>query len=149
MTTLIVRMLVVLAAFLVASLVAAFVITFGVLMDWEQILSMTGFSPGWFAVAFFGLIVSAKGLVSALLVIVLTEALRLRSPLFYAAAGGTGLVALYYGLGLAERGPGGDVLVGRELEIMAGAGIAAGFVYWAIAGRNAGAWREHGASSSP
>jgi hypothetical protein len=149
MMTLIVRMLVVLAAFLVASLVAAFVITFGILMDWQEIVSITGFSPGWFAVAFFGLIMSAKGLVAAMLVIVLTEALRLRSPLFYAAAGGIGLVTLYYGLGLAERGPGTDVLVGRELEIMAGAGIAAGFVYWAIAGRNAGAWREQSVSSRP
>jgi hypothetical protein len=149
MMTLVVRMLVVLTAFLVASLVAAFVITFGVLMDWQEILSISGFSPGWVAVAFFGLIVSAKGLVSAMLVIVLTEALRLRSPLFYAAAGGIGLVALYYGLGLAERGLGGDALVGRELEIMAGAGIAAGFVYWAIAGRNAGAWREQSVSSHP
>jgi hypothetical protein len=26
---------------------------------------------------------------------------------------------------------------------MAGAGIAGGFVYWAIAGRNAGIWRAH------
>jgi hypothetical protein len=34
------------------------------------------------------------------------------------------------------------VLVGRDLEIMAGAGIAAGFVYWAMAGRKAGEWRE-------
>jgi len=145
--TLIVRVLVVLAALLIASLVAAFVIAFGVLMDWQDILGMTGLSPGWFAFAFFSLLMSAKSFLSALFVIALTEALRLRSPLFYAAAGGIGLVGLYYGLGLAERGPGDDVLVGREVEIMAGAGIAAGFVYWAIAGRNAGAWREQGAPS--
>ena len=31
--------------------------------------------------------------------------------------------------------------VRREVEIMAGAGIIAGLVYWLIAGRNAGAWR--------
>ena len=30
----------------------------------------------------------------------------------------------------------------RHLEIMTGAGIVAGVVYWMIAGRNAGAWRE-------
>jgi hypothetical protein len=34
----------------------------------------------------------------------------------------------------------------RELEIMAAAGIVAGFVYWAIAGRNAGRWRERRSS---
>jgi hypothetical protein len=33
-------------------------------------------------------------------------------------------------------------IVRRHLEIMTGAGIVAGFAYWMIAGRNAGAWRE-------
>jgi hypothetical protein len=35
-----------------------------------------------------------------------------------------------------------DGIVRRHLEIMTGAGIVAGMVYWMIAGRNAGAWRE-------
>ena len=35
-----------------------------------------------------------------------------------------------------------DGIVRRHLEIMTGAGIVAGLVYWMIAGRNAGAWRE-------
>ena len=35
-----------------------------------------------------------------------------------------------------------DGIVRRHLEIMTGAGIVAGLVYWLIAGRNAGAWRE-------
>ncbi len=143
---LIVRILVIVGASLAAGAVAAFVMAFAVVMDWHDVVSVTGLAPGWLAVDFFGLIVSARGLLSALLLIVLTEALRLRSPLFYAAAGGLGLVALYYGLGLAEGGPGGAVLTGRELEIMAGSGIAAGFVYWAIAGRKAGAWREQSTS---
>jgi hypothetical protein len=142
MTALVLRILVVLGAFLAASLVAALVITLAVMLEWEEIVRVTGSRAGWLAVGFFSLIVSAKGLLPAMLVIALAEGFRIRSPLFYAAAGGAGLVGLYYGLGLAERGPGGGVLVGRDLEIMAGAGIAAGFVYWAIAGRKAGAWRE-------
>ena len=141
---LVTRVLVVLLALMLASIVASFVITFAMLMEWEQILAMTGTTAGWLTVAFFSLIVSAKGLLPAMLVITLAEGLRLRSALFYAAAGGLGLVALYFGLGMADRGPGGGVLVGRDLEIMAGAGIAAGFVYWAIAGRRAGCWREQG-----
>ena len=32
-------------------------------------------------------------------------------------------------------------IVRRHLEIMTGAGIVAGVVYWMIAGRNAGLWR--------
>jgi hypothetical protein len=136
--TLLVRMLVVTVAFVVASMVAAFVIAFGVLMEWQDIIAGTG--AGWLAVGVFGLIASAKGLLPAILLIVLTEALSIRSALFYAVAGGLGLVGLYYGLGLAEREP--PLLLGRDVEIMAGAGIAAGFVYWIIAGRKAGAWRE-------
>jgi hypothetical protein len=31
----------------------------------------------------------------------------------------------------------------RELEVMTGAGIVAGLVYWAIAGRRAGMWRDN------
>jgi hypothetical protein len=137
------RIFVVLLAFLAASVVSAFVITLAILIEWEQILTMTDSSAGWLAVGFFFLILSAKGLLPAALVIALTEGFCLRSPLFYAAAGGLGLVALYYALGLAEGG-GGGILVGRELEIMAGAGIAGGFIYWAIAGRNAGMWQEEG-----
>lgn len=140
------RLVVMLAGLLAASVVAAFVITFGVLMEWEDILRMTGSSAGWLAVSFLSLVVSGKGLAAAVLAIALAEALRLRSPLFYAAAGGAGLVALYYGLGLAERST-DALLTGRDVEIMAGAGIAAGFAYWIIAGRNAGAWRAHDAAS--
>jgi hypothetical protein len=32
--------------------------------------------------------------------------------------------------------------VRRHLEIMMGAGVVAGAVYWLIAGRKAGMWRE-------
>jgi hypothetical protein len=42
-----------------------------------------------------------------------------------------------------------DGIVRRELEIMTGAGIVAGMVYWIIAGRNAGAWREPRRSPPP
>jgi hypothetical protein len=147
MTALIIRILVVLGGFLGASLVAALVITFAMMLEWEEIMRMTDQRAGWLVIGFFTLIVSAKGLLPAMLAIALAEGFRIRSVLFYAIAGGAGLVGLYYGLGLAERGPAGGVLTGRDLEIMAGAGIAAGFAYWAIAGRNAGAWREPGPSS--
>lgn len=140
------RIVVILAAFLLASMVAAFVITFAVLLEWEDVLRSTGSGAGWLAVSLFGLILSVKGLLPALLVIAITEALRLRSPLFYAAVGGVGLVGLYHALGMTEHGE--AILVGRDLEIMAGAGIAGGFAYWAMAGRKAGAWREQSSSET-
>ena len=40
-------------------------------------------------------------------------------------------------------------IVRRHLEIMTGAGIVAGMVYWMIAGRNAGAWRSRRARCGP
>jgi len=143
MNILLKRILVVLAAFLAASFAAAFVIAFALLMEWQEIFAGTGTGVGWLVVGVFGLVVSFKSLLPAVLLIALTEGFAIRSVLFYAVAGGAGLVGLYHGLGLAER----DVLIGRDLEIMAGAGIAAGFVYWAIAGRKAGCWREADASS--
>jgi len=100
----------------------------------------SGYRDGWLAFGVFGLVASLKGVLPALLVIAITEALNIRASLFYAAAGGLGLVGLYYGLGLASGEP--DLLIRRDLEIMAGAGIAAGFMYWIIAGRKAGAWRR-------
>jgi len=144
MNILLKRILVVLAAFLVASFVAAFVIAFAVLMEWQEIFSTGGSTgAGWLLVGIFGFVVSLKALLPAVVLIALTESFAIRSVLFYAVAGGAGLVGLYHGLGLAAH----DVLVGRDLEIMAGAGIAAGFVYWALAGRKAGCWREPDASS--
>ena len=41
-----------------------------------------------------------------------------------------------------------DGIVRRHLEIMTGAGIVAGVVYWMIAGRNAGAWRAAAAPAA-
>jgi hypothetical protein len=138
------RVLVIALALLLASMAAAFIIAFGILMEWHELFAGTG-EAGWLTFGVFGLISSMKGLLPALLVIVIAEALSIRASLFYAAVGGLGLVGLYYGLGLAEREP--DLLIRRDLEIMAGAGIAAGFVYWIIAGRKAGAWREPKAAS--
>ena len=63
--------------------------------------------------------------------------------LTYAVGGGVVGLACY--LGLVPFDPATlrfDGIVRRHLEIMTGAGIVAGLVYWMIAGRNAGAWRE-------
>jgi hypothetical protein len=40
-------------------------------------------------------------------------------------------------------------IVRRHMEIMTGAGIVAGAVYWMIAGRDAGAWRHPPPPSKP
>jgi hypothetical protein len=91
----------------------------------------------------FGFIfVSGFALVPAMLVVAITEAFYIRSALTYAVGGGLVGLACYLGLvpfdteQLHFEG-----IVRRHLEIMTGAGIVAGVVYWMIAGRSAGAWR--------
>src|SRR5246500_1230300 len=92
----------------------------------------------------FGFIfVSGFALLPALVIVAITEAFYIRSALAYAVGGG--LVGLACYLGLVPFDP--DTLrfegiVRRHLEIMTGAGIVAGLVYWMIAGRNAGGWRQ-------
>jgi hypothetical protein len=92
----------------------------------------------------FGFIfLSGFALVPAMIVVLITEAFYIRSVLAYAAGGAICGAACY--LGLVPFDPATmhfEGIVHRHLEIMTGAGIVAGFTYWLIAGRNAGAWRE-------
>src|SRR5438270_1640269 len=92
----------------------------------------------------FGFIfLSGFALLPALIVVLITEAFYIRGVLTYAIGGALVGAACY--LGLIPFDP--DTLqfngiVRRHLEIMTGAGIVAGLIYWMIAGRSAGAWRE-------
>jgi hypothetical protein len=88
------------------------------------------------------IVISGFALLPAMIVAAITEAFYVRGGLTYAVGGGVVGLACY--LGLVPFDPetlrfGG--IVRRHLEIMTGAGIVAGLVYWMIAGRNAGACR--------
>ena len=89
----------------------------------------------------FGFIfISGFALLPALIVVLITEAFFIRSVLAYAIGGAIVGAACY--LGLIPFDP--DTvqfhgIVRRHMEIMTGAGIVAGLVYWLIAGRTAGA----------
>ena len=138
------RILVILVAFFAASLAAGVVLVFSIVFpEWGS--GRFGFDEGSFAVvATIGFVVIGSfGFLPALIIALVTEALNVRSALIY-ATGGAVLGALSY-LGIARFDPGTMTMadgVRREVEIMAGAGIVAGLVYWLIAGRNAGAWRD-------
>jgi hypothetical protein len=99
----------------------------------------------------FGFIfISGFALLPAMIVVAITEAFYIRGILTYAVGGAVVGAACY--LGLVPFDP--DTLhfegiVRRHLEIMTGAGIVAGLVYWMIAGRNAGAWRVSPPRPSP
>ena len=91
----------------------------------------------------FGFIfVSGFALLPALIVVLVTEAFSIRSVLAYAIGGGVVGLACYLGLVPFDTNAWRfDGIVRRHLEVMTGAGIVGGLLYWAIAGRNAGLWR--------
>jgi hypothetical protein len=139
------RLFVVLFGFFAAALTAGIVVVAAVLwpefsdldagpIDHDALNIMLGFGF---------IFVSGFALVPAMLVVALTEAFYIRSLLAYALGGAA--VGLFCYLGLVPFDPGTlrfDGIVRRHLEIMTGAGILAGLVYWMIAGRSAGAWRQ-------
>jgi hypothetical protein len=133
------RFIIIMFAFGLASIVAAFVLTLGVLApDWYDAVDR-GVATGGLTlvVGFTAFFVSGFALLPMLLIILMAEGFGWRSVLFYATAG-LGL-ALFFRSLLAVQG---QSFFGRDLEIMAAAGIAGGLVYWMLAGRNAGRWRE-------
>ncbi|MDE1935862.1 hypothetical protein [Bradyrhizobium sp.] len=138
------RLFVILFAFLVASFVAGMIVVAAIMFPEFSDLGAGPVDPGVLNVVLgFGFIfVSGFALVPAMVVAAITEAFNVRGALTYAVGGG--LVGLACYLGLVPFDPEQlrfEGIVRRHLEIMTGAGIVAGVVYWMIAGRNAGAWR--------
>jgi len=141
---LIARIFVVFFSFAFACVAAAAVTTFGLLLpgwdalldrspDQQSIIVMVGLTAVFFSI---------YAILPATLLIALAEGFRLRSVLFYAFAGAALALGSAYGWDLRFLSAPDDDLGGRGIEVMAAAGIVGGFVYWALAGRNAGAWRR-------
>jgi hypothetical protein len=138
------RLVVILFGFLLASLVAGMVVVGAILfpalgqmeigpVDQDSLNVMLGFGF---------IFMSGFALVPAMLIAAITEAFAIRGALTYAAGGALAGAICY--LGMVPFDPATmqfDGIVRRHLEVMTGAGIIAGVVYWLIAGRNAGAWR--------
>src|SRR3954447_276209 len=142
--SLIARLFVIFFAFLAACLAAGMIVIGAVLFPEFSDLGAGPVDQGALDIVLgFGFIfVSGFALVPAMLVAAITEAFYIRSALTYAIGGGVVGLACY--LGLVPFDPATlrfDGIVRRHLEIMTGAGIVGGLIYWMIAGRNAGAWR--------
>jgi hypothetical protein len=139
------RLFVILFGFLAASLVAGMIVVGAVLFPDFSDFTASPIDPGALniVVGLGFIFVGGFALVPAMIVAAITEAFAIRGALTYAVGGA--IVGLVCYLGLVPfdtetlRFEG---VVRRHLEIMTGAGIVAGVVYWMIAGRNAGAWRE-------
>jgi hypothetical protein len=142
--SLIARLFVILLGFLAASLVAGAIVVGAVLFPALSDFADGPIDPSAVNIVLgFGFIfVSGFALLPAMIVVAITEAFYIRSALAYAVGGG--VVGLVCYLGLVPFDPATlqfNGIVQRHLEIMTGAGIVAGVVYWMIAGRNAGMWR--------
>ena len=120
-----------------------FVVVTSILTDF--ILSKTGImkepfhaNPSWF----IGLVILYRCLYGVM-GSYLTAKLAPGKPMQHAMTGG--LIGLVCYLGLVPFNTATlhfEGIVRRHLEIMTGAGIVAGVIYWMIAGRNAGIWRK-------
>lgn len=145
------RLIVVLLAFLAASLVAGMIVVIAVLFpelsDLGDEIDQTSLNIMF---GFGFIFISGFALLPAAIVVAITEAFYIRSALAYAVGGALVGLACYLGLvPFDTESLRFDGIVRRHLEIMTGAGIVAGLVYWLIAGRNAGAWRERPRPLSP
>jgi hypothetical protein len=98
----------------------------------------------WGAILTSAAFVSAIAFVPAIIVILIAETLGLRSLFFYALAGGAG--GLLYGLTFPAATAANPF--DRTVQITLAAGVAAGIVYWLVAGRTAGLWRGNSAQSA-
>jgi hypothetical protein len=139
------RLFVILFGFLASCLVAGMIVVGAVLYPELSDLDTGPIDQSAVNVVLgFGFIfLSGFALLPALIVVLITEAFYVRGVLTYAVGGAIVGAACY--LGLVPFDPTTlqfDGIVRRHLEIMTGAGIVAGLVYWLIAGRTAGAWRE-------
>jgi hypothetical protein len=139
------RLFVVFFAFLAACFVAGMIVVVAVLYPEFSDLDAGMIDQSAINVVLgFGFIfLSGFALLPALVVVLITEAFYIRSVLAYAIGGAIVGAACY--LGLVPFDPDTlrfDGIIRRHLEIMTGAGIVAGLVYWLIAGRSAGAWRR-------
>src|SRR6478736_5997456 len=140
------RIIVIFIALMVAIMVAGITLAIGIVSpDWSGVDSDPIERVNFFIVSFFATsFAGAVAILPALLVIVVAEAARMRSFLYYGLGGALVGLASYYGSDVSERldNTTDVVPVGHSLQLAAAAGIIGGIAYWLVAGRKAGRWRD-------
>jgi len=143
------RLIVIVFALIVASLAAGAAVAFGVIgPGWHADVGPFGEGIAFtIAVFFASSFAGAVGVLPAAILIALAEAFKIRSLLAHLTAGVVLLVAGYYASGLPPPSYEESIdhpppPISRATEIVAAGGAVFGFAYWAVAGRNAGRWRE-------
>jgi hypothetical protein len=139
------RLLWVVAAFCIAAGAAlAILFAFGAMWVGDELRAAasddpvlrTGGATAFGAVLFAGTVTPALTALPALIAVVIGEALRIRSWMYYVLAGGAALAAIP--LLAASPSPNlAAVAASQYLAIFAAAGFAGGLVYWLLAGARA------------
>ena len=134
---LVVRILMVMLAYVLACIAASIVLTIGTLVpQWDQIAPQGMPSIAlWSVIGVGSAVIGVIAMLPAFLVIALAEGFAWRSIVLYGALGGVLALALGNVFGAA----GSPV---HQQEVLAASGIAGGLVYWLFAGRKAGAWKS-------
>ena len=146
------RLFVIAFAFCMACFVAGAIVVLMILFPEVSSIDVAGIDPDAINVILgFGFIfVSGFALLPAVAIVALTEALNIRSVLAYAIGGAVVGLACYLGLIPFDTDTMRfDGIVRRHLEVVTGAGIVGGLVYWLVAGRNAGRWKQPRAGLQP
>jgi len=140
------RSFVIAFAFLISCMVAAFIVAYGLVAP--ELKEFGNPNAGFFMLYLF--FAGAAGLVTPFYVfapsfvaILIAEMLSLRSVLYYTLGGALigGLAYFMSDVSARITGRGTVVPITQELQWLTAAGIVAGFVFWLIAGRNAGKWK--------
>jgi hypothetical protein len=143
----VVRILMVIIAYVLGCIAASVVLTIGTLApQWEQIAPQGLPSVVlWSVIGVSTAVIAIVAMLPSFLVIALAEGFAWRSVVLYGALGGVLALALTYGIdftGYAHgSGLGPDGPFAHEREVLAASGIAGGLVYWVFAGRKAGLWK--------
>jgi len=146
------RLFVIAFAFCMACFVGGAIVVVAILFPEVSAIDVAGIDPTALNIVLgFGFIfVSGFALLPAVAVVALTETLNVRSVLAYAIGGAVVGLACYLGLiPFDTDAMRFDGIVRRHLEVVTGAGIVGGLIYWLIAGRNAGRWKQPRAVSYP
>src|ERR1700690_674519 len=130
------RIIVIIAALIVASVAACAALALGIIaadMDSNPIERVSFFAGSFFSTSYFG----AVTIVPAFVLIVLGETLRMRSVIYYGAAGALVGLASYFGsnISLMLENTTDVPPVEHALPLAAAAGIIGGGGFWVVGRR--------------
>ncbi len=140
------RFFVVLFSLLFAMLAAGISLAIGVMapelvsMSSDPIEKFMFFALAFFATSFVG----ATAFVPAVVLVAIAETFDIRSIFYYAIGGGLIAALAWYSTDMSVQLENTTDLspVPYGLQLVAAAGIIGGFVYWLLAGRKAGLWKN-------